>query len=185
MRGALSRDPGDDRVIACSVVGRPDVIVSGDNDLLSLHEYAIYTYANETDHTLDAEGWGTGIFAVLNQSGDLVGELSIEFFDAQGDVTEYRDFGDEALINRCELWIGFGLRPDLVGRGHGAAFVIACADYAVRRYTYRGEYVRLGVATFNRRAITAYKKAGFQIFEHTTGDIAGKTFECVYMRKKL
>lgn len=33
---AISRDPDDDRVIACAVVGRADVIVSGDRDLLDL-----------------------------------------------------------------------------------------------------------------------------------------------------
>jgi putative PIN family toxin of toxin-antitoxin system len=32
----ISRDPDDDRVIACAVVGEADVIVSGDRDLLSL-----------------------------------------------------------------------------------------------------------------------------------------------------
>ncbi len=32
----ISRDPADDRVIACAVVGRADVIVSGDRDLLDV-----------------------------------------------------------------------------------------------------------------------------------------------------
>jgi uncharacterized protein len=32
----ISRDPDDDQVIACAVVGSADVIVSGDRDLLSL-----------------------------------------------------------------------------------------------------------------------------------------------------
>ncbi len=34
----ICRDPDDDRVIACAVVGRADVIVSGDRDLLDLRE---------------------------------------------------------------------------------------------------------------------------------------------------
>jgi len=34
----ICRDPDDDRVIACAVVGRADVIVSGDKDLLDLGE---------------------------------------------------------------------------------------------------------------------------------------------------
>lgn len=34
----ISRDPDDDRVIACAVVGRVDGIVSGDRDLLDLRE---------------------------------------------------------------------------------------------------------------------------------------------------
>ena len=34
----ISRDPDDDWVIACAVVGRADVIVSGDRDLLVLEQ---------------------------------------------------------------------------------------------------------------------------------------------------
>ena len=32
----ICRDPDDDRIIACAVVGEADVIVSGDHDLLTL-----------------------------------------------------------------------------------------------------------------------------------------------------
>jgi putative PIN family toxin of toxin-antitoxin system len=32
----ICRDPDDDRVIACAVVGQADVIVTGDQDLLAL-----------------------------------------------------------------------------------------------------------------------------------------------------
>ncbi len=147
-------------------------------------EYAIYDYANEAGHMLDPEAWGRGIFAILDPGGALIGELSIEFFDEQGDPAEYRDFGDEALINARQLWIGFGLRPDLTGQGHGAGFVASCAAYALQCTRYRGEYVYLGVAEFNQRAIKAYQKAGFEIFEHVTGEINGQTFDCVHMRKK-
>jgi ribosomal-protein-alanine N-acetyltransferase len=148
-------------------------------------EYSIYNYSNEAEHMFDEEGWGRGIFAVLNPDGDLIGELSIEYFDAQGQYTDFRDFDDEALINERELWIGIGLRPDLVGQGHGAKFVMACVEYAVQNCHYRGEYVRLGVALFNQRAIKTYEKAGFEKFEQTVGEISGKTFECAYMRKRL
>jgi putative PIN family toxin of toxin-antitoxin system len=34
----VCRDPDDDRVIACAVVGNADVIVSGDEDLLNLEQ---------------------------------------------------------------------------------------------------------------------------------------------------
>ena len=148
-------------------------------------EYSIYDYSNEADHMLDEEGWGRGIFAVLNQENDLIGELSIEFIDLQGQFTNYRDFGNETLINNRELWIGFGLRPDLVGQGYGTKFVMACVEYAIQSSRYRGEYVRLGVALFNQRAFKTYEKAGFEKFEQATGEISGKTFECAYMRKRL
>jgi [ribosomal protein S18]-alanine N-acetyltransferase len=149
------------------------------------NEYSIYDYSNEAEHMLDSEGWGKGIFAILNQEEELVGELSIEFFDEEGDYTEYSEFGNKEVINQRELWIGFGLRPDLIDQGRGAGFVTACVEYAVKRSQYRGKYVRLGVATFNKRAIKAYEKAGFQTFERVIGTISGKTFECVHMRKKL
>jgi putative PIN family toxin of toxin-antitoxin system len=34
----ICRDPDDDWVIACAVIGRADVIVSGDRDLLDLEQ---------------------------------------------------------------------------------------------------------------------------------------------------
>jgi [ribosomal protein S18]-alanine N-acetyltransferase len=148
-------------------------------------EYSIYDYVNEADHMLDEEGWGRGIFAVLNQEGDLIGELSIEFIDTQGQYTDFRDFEDEALLNQRELWLGFGLRPDLVGQGFGVKFVTACVEYAIQKYHYRGEFIRLGVAVFNQRAIKSYEKVGFQNFELAVGEISGKDFECTYMRKRL
>lgn len=148
-------------------------------------EYSIYDYSNEADHMLDEDGWGRGIFAVLDQEGDLIGELSIEYYDAQGQYTNFLDFDDEALINVRELWIGFGLRPDLVGQGRGTEFVMACVEYATQKSHYPGEYVRLGVALFNQRAIKVYEKVGFEKFEQTVGEISGQTFDCAYMRKRL
>ncbi|PKO01083.1 MAG: N-acetyltransferase [Chloroflexi bacterium HGW-Chloroflexi-4] len=148
-------------------------------------DYSIYDYVNEADHMLDQEGWGRGIFAVLNEESDLVGELSIEFLDSQGHFTDYRDFDDLELTGQRELWIGFGLRPDLVGRGLGFEFVSTCVDYALQKFQYHGEFIRLGVALFNQRAIKTYERAGFQSFEFATGDIAGQEFNCTYMRKSI
>ena len=148
-------------------------------------EYSIYDYINEADHMLDHEAWGKGIFAVLNQNRELVGELSIEFYDEEGQYTEYYDFNDEALINSRELWIGFGLRPDIVGKGFGEGFVKACVEYAVQHNQYRGEYIHLGVAKFNQRAIKTYERVGFQEFDQVVDKISGKTFECSYMHKRL
>jgi len=149
------------------------------------NEYSIYDYSNEADHMLDEQAWGRGIFAVLDQEGILVGELSIEFFDQEGKYIEFHDLDNESLINECEMWIGFGLRPDMVGQGLGFEFVTACAAYAIQKFRYQGEYIRLGVATFNQRAIKTYEKAGFQQFEQMVGEISGKSFEVVHMRKRL
>ena len=54
--------------------------------------------------------------------------------------------------------IGLGLRPDLTGRGLGAAFTAAAIQLAHDR---GAERVTLAVAAFNLRAITVYERAGF------------------------
>ncbi len=148
-------------------------------------EYAIYDYAHEAEHMLDPAGWGAGVFAVLDAHGELVGELSVEFFDSADHYLEYDQYGDAAQRSGREMWIGFGLRPDLVGQGLGPAFVTACARYAVRHFDYPGEYVRLGVAAFNERAIKAYERAGFEAYGRVSGEIAGREYEGVCMRLRL
>ncbi len=148
-------------------------------------EYAIYDYSLEAEHMLDEESWGRGVFAVLDEQGKLAAELSIEFLDEQGDYTDYRDYRDRALVNRRELWVGFGLRPDLVGQGRGAEFVAACVEFAVRQCGYGGEYARLGVAGFNRRAMRAYEKAGFQEYGRAAVEVDGQALDFVHMRKRL
>lgn len=148
-------------------------------------EYAVYDYINEAEHMLDPSGWGRGVFAVLDETGELAGELSIEFFDQDEKPTPYGDFADTALISSREMWIGFGLRPDLTGRGLGEGFVTACVDFALRHTGYGGEYVHLGVANFNRRAITVYERSGFRSFHETKSEIGGKTLAITYMRKRL
>ncbi len=147
-------------------------------------EYAIHDYVHEADHMLDGTSWGKGLFAVLNDDGDLVGELTTEFFDADDVCVAYDDFNPQTL-NAAEMWLGFGLKPALTGRGLGAAFVAACIDFAVRTHCYAGEAVRLGVPASNTRAIKVYQRVGFTIFNRVMGEVAGQTFEAVQMKKVL
>jgi RimJ/RimL family protein N-acetyltransferase len=56
--------------------------------------------------------------------------------------------------------LGLGLRPELTGHGLGETFVRAAVAYAQAQSG--GLPVRLVVATFNRRAITVYQRAGFE-----------------------
>lgn len=53
--------------------------------------------------------------------------------------------------------IGFGMRPDLTGKGYGKSFV----TYVMERAAERGEPLRLTVASFNERAIHLYETLGF------------------------
>ncbi len=145
-------------------------------------EYSIHDYAHEADHILDSKSWGTGLFAVLNEAGALVGELTTEFFDENGDCIEYDAFRSEQL-NTAEMWIEFGLKPELTGRGLGEGFVSACIEFAVSEHNYEGEAVRLGVPAFNERAIKVYKRAGFEIFNRAMGEVDGTEFEAVQMKK--
>ncbi|MBN2548804.1 MAG: GNAT family N-acetyltransferase [Anaerolineales bacterium] len=147
-------------------------------------EYSLHDYSNEAEHLLDSASWGTGLFAALDENGELVGELTIEFFDEQGNYLEYDDYSEDK-VNQAEMWIGFGLKPELTGRGLGAGFVSACIEFAIREHRYRGKYVRLGVPAFNQRAIKVYERLGFVEFNREWGEIEGRKFEAVQMMKPL
>ncbi len=147
-------------------------------------EYSIYNYSNEAEHILDDRGWGKSLFAVLDEEGDLIGELTIEFFNKDDDFIEYEDYRDEVIQNAI-MWVGFGLKPGLTGSGMGTSFVTACVEFAINRHHYTGEYVGLGVAAFNKRAIKVYQRSGFCIINRTMAEVNGKKLEVLEMRKKL
>ena len=117
-------------------------------------EYAFYDWTRDPGdlaELLDPAEWGRRYFAA-----DAEGALAGFFvFKVRDDVAD----------------VGLGLRPDLTGQGHGAAFLdaglrFASARFGARRFT-------LAVAAFNRRAITVYERAGFVATEryrhHTNG----------------
>jgi [ribosomal protein S18]-alanine N-acetyltransferase len=86
-------------------------------------------------------------FAARDDDGALIG---FYFFEARGD----------------ELFYGFGLRPDLTGRGLGEQFVLAGLEFARQIHGLRR--VVLDVAAFNERAIRLYRRLGFvEIGRHT------------------
>lgn len=77
-------------------------------------------------------------------------------FGHEAQVAGARDAG---LYAGEALDIGIGLRPDLTGRGLGAAFFAACVAHA--RVAHDPPALRLSVAAFNERAIATYRRAGF------------------------
>ncbi|WP_131766903.1 GNAT family N-acetyltransferase [Candidatus Protofrankia californiensis] len=79
-------------------------------------------------------------FAARDDDGTLVG---FYYFEQNGDV----------------LFYGFGLRPDLTGRGLGEQFVRAGLEFGRARHAPR--QVVLDVAAFNERAIRVYQRVGF------------------------
>jgi ribosomal-protein-alanine N-acetyltransferase len=115
--------------------------------------YSFYDATADADDLrllLDAESREDRNFSVFDEGAALVG-----FF-------EYKPRG-------ADVEIGLGLRPDLTGRGLGLEFVEA--SLAFGRERFRPETFRLAVATFNRRAIRVYERAGFapvREFDHET-----------------
>ena len=79
-------------------------------------------------------------YAVLDERGELVGIFT---FARARDTIE----------------VGVGMRPDLTGKGLGAAFFAAGLDFARRRY-HPARFL-LNVAAFNERARRVYARAGF------------------------
>ncbi|MDQ2743205.1 MAG: GNAT family N-acetyltransferase [Chloroflexota bacterium] len=89
-------------------------------------------------------------------------------FDVRGSLAGFFAFGPTAtvpggtkfgLYTDDALDIGLGMRPGLTGCGLGLSFVRAGVDFA--RKNLGASALRLSVATFNRRAIVVYQRAGF------------------------
>jgi ribosomal-protein-alanine N-acetyltransferase len=128
--------------------------------------FSFYDWAEDPEdlaELLDPVARGDAYFAVDDPAGDLVG-----YFSFKG-----RDEGT--------LQIGLGLRPERTGQGLGGSFLQAGLDFA-RARLQPAQFV-LDVATFNRRAITVYERAGFmpvRVFMHSTN---GGDWEFVEMRR--
>lgn len=117
--------------------------------------YSFYNGPSEPKEEDLAEMLDGSHIAVLNEEGELVG-----FYGFGAVATVPGGFLAGIYEGDGVLDVGLGLRPDLTGRGLGAAFVTAGIEYAIR--TYLPKALRLSVATFNQRAITVYERAGFR-----------------------
>ena len=76
--------------------------------------------------------------------------------------------------------VGLGMRPDLTGRGNGAAFLEAGLAFVMDRYAPK--QIELAVATFNERAIRLYTKSGFLPVERFQQATNGGIYEFLKMR---
>lgn len=127
--------------------------------------YSFYDWKADPDdlqELLDPALRGEAYWAVRDDDGELVGNFS---FKPKDDAIE----------------IGLGLRPDLTGRGLGAAFLAAGLEFA--REEFAPERFTLAVATFNERAIKVYERAGFardRVYMHSTN---GGEWEFVAMSR--
>ena len=112
--------------------------------------------------------------------------------DAQDELVGYFCFGEDAripegrrlgLYDETALDVGLGMRPDLAGKGLGLEFVLAGLRFAGNRFPTPA--FRLTVASFNRRAIRVYEKAGFEISATFGDSTASGDREWLLMRRPL
>ena len=61
------------------------------------------------------------------------------------------------------LDIGMGIRPDLVGQGHGKQYAQAVARYGANKLRYK--QLRVTIAQFNKRAQRVWEQLGFKQVE--------------------
>jgi ribosomal-protein-alanine N-acetyltransferase len=128
--------------------------------------YAFYDMEQDVrdrEELLDPRRWKDHYYAVIDEQGDLIGFFCFE-----------RE--KEAVV------IGLGLRPDLTGRGWGQGFFEAGLEFA--RQKYRPARFVLSVATFNQRAITVYRKAGFEDVEVYVSETNGGQYQFLRMARE-
>lgn len=82
-------------------------------------------------------------YQVLNDKDELVGYFCLE------------------RLSEEKVEVGLGLRPDLTGQGWGLKFVKEIETFIQDNFDYK--VVVLSVASFNKRAIKVYQRAGFKI----------------------
>lgn len=87
-----------------------------------------------------------------------------------------------SLIRRGgDVELGVGMRPDLMGHGLGLDLMLQGMDYARKRL--HPATFSLEVATFNRRAIAVYERAGFQPGSIKPFTAHGKRYESLKMTR--
>jgi RimJ/RimL family protein N-acetyltransferase len=93
-----------------------------------------------------------------------------------GELVGFCCFGAEARVSgqiavEETLDVGFGLRPDLVSRGIGAALLRAVLSFAAEQFV--ATRCRVAIASFNERSRRLCESAGFEVirrFEGPGGD---------------
>ena len=82
-------------------------------------------------------------YQILDDKDELVGYFCLE------------------RLSEEKVEVGLGLRPDLTGRGLGLNFVKEIEAFIQNNFNYK--LIILSVASFNKRAIKVYQRAGFKI----------------------
>jgi ribosomal-protein-alanine N-acetyltransferase len=110
-----------------------------------------------------------GYWAVVDEGAELVG---------------YCCFGPEARVPGVDeeqgtLDIGYGLRPDLIGRGLGRGFVTAIVEFGIAMRS--PQRVRLLILSWNRRSRAVAEALGFE----TSGTVGAGEKEFLVMLRPV
>jgi ribosomal-protein-alanine N-acetyltransferase len=139
------------------------------NEIIDWHYDGIYSFYDMTADKEDLEefknpdNWDS-YFAVLNEEGELVGNYCYWF--------------DNEILN-----IGFGIKPELTGKGLGQEFVLEGIKFLIDKLDYKEKYIELQVAEFNKRAIKVYERIGFEFVEEFMQKTNGGEYKFIRMRK--
>jgi ribosomal-protein-alanine N-acetyltransferase len=109
-------------------------------------EYSFYNWTSDRAdlaELLDPKERAQQFFAVIDPAGSVIGFF--QYKPPRGDNLE----------------IGLGLHPAWTGLGFGSSFLESGLEFA--RLRFAPQAFTLAVASFNRRAITVYQRAGFTI----------------------
>ena len=126
----------------------------------------------------DAEaiaGWRyAGADAVYDIDVLVTAEEGYWAVDREGGLIGYCCFGLEARVHGVDeqegtLDVGYGLRPDLMGRGLGRAFVRAILDFGIDRF--EPERLRLLILDWNERSRKVAESLGFTSEPSVRNDI--------------
>ena len=102
---------------------------------------------------------------------------------SEGELVGYCCFGLEARVPGVEeaedtLDVGYGMRPDLVGKGFGRAFVAAIVDFGLDEFS--PQRLRLLILTWNQRSRKVAEALGFQ----KTGIARGEEEDFLVMMRR-
>ncbi|MTI68337.1 MAG: GNAT family N-acetyltransferase [Firmicutes bacterium] len=139
------------------------------NKIVNWHyegDYSFYDMESDPEDLeefLKPKNWKDRYFSVYREQ-ELVGFFS---FNKQDDT----------------IVIGLGMRPDLTGKGLGNDFLKEGLEFGKRKFN--ANKFSLAVATFNKRAIKAYKKIGFKPLDTFSQETNGGKYEFLNMEKKI
>lgn len=122
--------------------------------------YSLYSFTGDQEELL--EFMNGSYFCVIDNKRNLTGYFCYGE-SAQVPAGHQVDAYEENFID-----IGLGLHPNQTGKGTGLAFLKVGLAYAIENNGFSN--IRLTVASFNRRAIKVYERAGFTYEKSFTND---------------